>query len=801
MPQSNPRASAAARAGAPVEPKHAVLWAALVHVVGTLVLCYPALAGRFLVNPDSDQYIAGYAFREFAAHSLRTGHGFPLWNPYLFGGMPYVAAMSGDIFYPTFLLRMALPTDVAMTWSFIIHIILAGFFTYLFLRACRFAFLPALAGGLVYMMGGPISSYVSPGHDGKLYVSALLPLVLFLLVRGIRDGKAWTWGVTAFVVGLATLSPHPQLLQYLLLISGAFALWLAFTAERDGGRLDRPVAIRRLGLALGAVVLGLIMGAIQFLPVFEYVPWSPRAGGLRGWDLAVSYSFPPEELVNTYIPQFTGILDHYWGRNGIHFHSEYLGAVVLVLAVLGLAAAWRGARRSFGRFWIVTGAVALIWSLGGYTPFYHLVYAIVPGTKFFRAPSTMFFTVGLVIALLAAFGLERVLDAQVTRRYAAGWLIASAVVLLLGVTGALSSMAEAIASTEVAELVHANAPDLLLGAVRTAIFTALAAGLLFACAAGKVQARHTALILIALAGVDLWSVERLYWRFSPPASQVFAADATTQYVLQQPVPGRVWARPLSAQFARHDPFLLGDALMVHGVRLVLGYHGNELGRYDQLVDKDEGYRAVASPQVWKLLDIRYLLTNVDSLPVAGFTRVAGPAVDAAGTTLYLYALPGDAQPAWVAPAIVKAADDAVLATVLDQRFDVRRVALFDTSAAVTGQHLTALPDTIPVTASVTRYDPGHIEIALSQPAPHGSALVVSENYYPGWHATVDGTPATVGRADYTLIGVALPDGARRIVLDYASATYERGKWITLATIPVMLLAFGAGIVTDRKRHG
>jgi len=118
-------------------PRFAFGWASLVYALCTLSLAYPALAGKFLVNPHSDQYIAGYAFREFAASTLRaTGH-FPLWNPYLFGGMPYIAAMHGDIFYPTFLLRMILPTDVAMTWGFIIHIFLAGLFTFGFLSSAR----------------------------------------------------------------------------------------------------------------------------------------------------------------------------------------------------------------------------------------------------------------------------------------------------------------------------------------------------------------------------------------------------------------------------------------------------------------------------------------------------------------------------------------------------------------------------------------------------------------------------------------------------------------------------------------
>src|SRR5438874_6918498 len=149
-------------------PPFAGAWAALTYALCTLALGFPALAGGFLVNPHSDQFHAGYPFREFAAASLKSGHGFPLWNPYLFGGMPYVAAMHGDIFYPTFLLRMALPTDVAMTWGFVIHVFLSGLFTFGFLRAIGYGFFGSLVGGVAYMMSGQIASYVSPGHDGKL---------------------------------------------------------------------------------------------------------------------------------------------------------------------------------------------------------------------------------------------------------------------------------------------------------------------------------------------------------------------------------------------------------------------------------------------------------------------------------------------------------------------------------------------------------------------------------------------------------------------------------------------------------
>src|SRR5205814_9004436 len=142
-----------------------------------------------------------------------------------------------------------------------------------------YGFFGSLVGGIAYMMSGQIASSVSPGHDGKLFVSALFPLALVLLRRGSRAGKNWSCGALALIVGLCVISPHPQLLQYMLLASGAYARFHAFSTI-DGVKLPRPLAIRRIGVALVAVIVGLAIGAVQYLPVREYVKRSPRAGGL-----------------------------------------------------------------------------------------------------------------------------------------------------------------------------------------------------------------------------------------------------------------------------------------------------------------------------------------------------------------------------------------------------------------------------------------------------------------------------------------------------------------------------------------
>ena len=786
--------------GAP-EPRLAALWATLTYALCTLALAWPALTGGFLVNPRSDQYIGGFPVRDFAGQALKAGQGIPQWNPYLFGGLPYVAAMHGDIFYPTALLRLLLPTDVGLTWGFVLHLFLAGCFTYGFLRAWGVSFLPSLGGGVAYMLSGQVASLVSPGHDGKLFVSALLPLTCWLLIRGVRDGRWWSWGALALTVGLAVLSPHPQLLQYLLLTAGAFALYIALTDHPGRAPLTRRDGVTRIALALGAVLVGFAIGAVQYLPVVEYVPFSPRAGG-RGYEYVTTYSMPIEELINTYLPQFSGLLEKYWGRNRIHLHSEYLGVVVLMLAT----AAFGGeSRKSFRRFWLGTGIIALLWALGGYTPFYHLIYALVPGSKFFRAPSTIFYVVSFAVSVFSALGLERALAGALTRRWLLGWITGAFIVAILATGGFFTSLGQIVgqsfAGGQLDDLIASNKRDVVLGAWRSFVFVALAAGMLLAHQRRALDVRMLGAALIGLIAIDLWTIDRHYWMFSAGASVLYAPDAATEY-LRTAEPGRVLVLPNGREgIADRDPNYSGDGLMVHRVRLVMGYHGNELGRYQRIASRDEpgDYGNIVNPAFWRLQNVRYLYTNA-VVEQPGFQRLLGPVKNSAGSTVYLYRVPGDNPPAWVVPALVKAGDDATLGTVLDPRFDPLRVGLVDSAWATTLPPITALPPAIGIAVAATRYDAGHIELTLASPAPAGAALVVSENFFPGWRATVDGKPADVVRTDYNLLGVSLRAGARKVSVDFADPAYGPGRAVSLAATVLALLATLAGGLAERRRH-
>jgi hypothetical protein len=773
-------------------PRAAWLWAITVTGLGALAYGYPALAGQYLASPVSDQYFAGYQFREFARWHVATYGSIPQWNPYLFGGMPFVDAMHGDTFYPTAALRLLIGTAAGMTWGFVIHVFLAGIFSYAFLRSMGLSFAAALLGGVAYQMGGNIAGLASPGHDGKLFVAAMLPLALWCVVRGVRDGRHWAWGLLALTVGLAVLSPHPQLLQYMLLVTGAFTLALALGWV--GETLPpRRQGLARLGLALGAVALGMLIGAIQFWPVRHYEPWSPRAGG-TGWETAITYSLPPEEIINFAVPEFTGILNDYWGRNVIHLHSDYIGVVVLILAGLALGK-WRS--RGLDRllwFFAVTFIVSLLWALGGNTPFYTLVYYLVPGTKYFRAPSTMLFVVTFAAAVLAALGAERVVGLEHRKRYLIAVAVVAVLIGLLGASGGLTDFATGLANPQLVDQVTANDSALRGGALRSMAFGLLACLAIFLATTRRVSRDVGAIALVALVGIDLWTVVRRYWSFLPSAEAAYAPDEAVKFLQRQPGPFRVIAGDFARSGVYNDPNLSKDGLMLHRIAVAGGYHGNHIGKYDLIGSPNQW----ANPNFWRLATVRYFYSTAPDLGLEGATKVMGPVKSAAGSDVYLHALPGSSSYAWVAPVIVKSDEQSVAATVLDPRFDVRSVALFDTSSTAQGQQIQAVPAPLTISARVTDYRPGTATIELDAPAPAGSALVVSENFYPGWTAKVDGKAADVSRANAAFIGVALPTGARKIELAFVNGPYETGKVVTWFAVGLAILAGVVGAVLDRR---
>lgn len=760
--------------------------ATLACTAAALVLCWPMLTGQFLLG--SDQYVAGYGFRLFGAEHFKAHGAIPQWNPYLFGGLPFIAAMHGDVFYPTAWLRWILPVDTAMNLGFAVHLVLAGLFMYAFLRALGVAWAAALAGGLAYELSGIVASLVNPGHDGKLFVSAMTPLVFLAVLRLVRDQQLGAAGILALAVGLS-LHGHPQMSYYLLVAGALWGLYLVFLVP---GKPTGRAALTTLGLGLLGVGLGFGMYAIQALPFIEYIPYSPRGDGgpSGGWEYATAFSMPIDELMSLVLPEFNGVLEAYWGDNFFKLHTEYVGVLPFLLAILGA-----GDRRHRSII-LALGGIAVLFllvSFGGHTPFYRLWYEVMPMMKKVRAPGMAFFLPAFVLAVLAGFGVDRVLRGEIAARRVLALTGGIAVVAVLGAMGVLQAIAEGLAAQQMFQQAQANASNLVWGSARLLAATMLSGGVLWFLVTRGPQSRAALLLLPVLIVADLALVARSFFPFQPPASITYRDDAITTRLRETPLPYRT----LDLGVYR------GSWLMAHDVPTLLGYHGNEIRFFDELLGGKNEWRNLGTPAFWELYAVRYLVAG-QPIEAPEWRLVMGPVETTSGTPGYLYEAVAPTPWAQVIPGAAKAPEDQIIPTVIDPRFPVDRVVLYPDTASVTPIDLKGVvPEASAVTVSVAEWQPGAMRLTLAGEVAAGNTLLVSENWYPDWTASVDGIPVQPVRGQYALLTVPLPAGARTVELRFASSAYATGRWISLAALALALglAVVGALQVRPGTSHG
>ena len=786
-----------------IAKRYPTIVAALIYALLIAVIFWPFWQGNLLMSSVSDQ-VAGYSFRAFAATHFKTVGGFPLWNPYIFGGMPFLQnTTNGDTFYPTAFLRLLMPVGTAMALGFLVHIVLAGAFTFKFLRALGLRIESSFIGGLAYMLTGMVISQVSPGHDGKLFVSALTPLALNFLFKAVTRSDWRQYVYFGAVVGFSFLTPHYQMTYYMLMAAGFFWLFLNFFDEPGTGR---AVWYKSFGWFVAALLLGFAIDAVQMAPFAHYIGSTGRAAAgssSTGYAYATSYAMPIEETLNILWPSFSGYLQTYWGQNHIKLHSEYIGGVVLILATLGFRLR---ERKRLAWFFAFLAIYATLFSFGGHTPFYYIPYAILPGIKLTRAPGQIFFLASLAAAVFAGFGVEYLYRARERREVVGkGPFIAWGVILvggaLLALGGGFASMIESMAPPEYAELLPEISRQLSFDALRVLALGGVAIGVLIAFSRAKIPGNAAFVALTILLGLDLWSVEKRYINWLPPEQVTFAPDQVARTLRQDTTVFRVLINGIqSYQYG-------WNYLATQRIREVLGYQGTELHRYDELMGGKGQWKNIGNPAVLRLVTAKYLVIGQALPPNPMLTQIGAQALSTNdGGQAYLYRFNANDPYSYVVPTAVKIADEQALAVISDPRsgFDPRKAILVpaDSRVGLDPKDVRALApaDSTPVT--VERSADDVIRLSLGKPATANSYLFVSENYYPDWRATVDGKAADVLRAQFSLMAVPLTAGARSVELRVAPASYGTFRWVTFAALALVLATAVSGpLMRSRKSNG
>ncbi|HJS47021.1 MAG TPA: hypothetical protein VJ773_03435, partial [Gemmatimonadales bacterium] len=161
----------------------------------------------------------------------------------------------------------------------------------------------------------------------------------------------------------------------------------------------------------------------------------------------------------------------------------------------------------------------------------------------------------------------------------------------------------------------------------------------------------------------------------------------------------------------------------------------------------------------------------------------------------------DSAPPWarVVPAAVKVPEAQLVPTVVDPRFPKDRVVLLADTVRV---QVPPLGDGLPAAsarrARVSHWEPGRMSLVIEGEDPRPSWLVVAENWYPDWHATVDGVAAATYRGQGSLLTVALPPGAREVTLAFASSSYRVGRLVSMAALVLALLAAAVPALRARR---
>lgn len=764
-------------------------WAAA--LLGLLVVLFfheLVLEGKTFVSPDT---VAPAGFVRMGEQSLYREHVYPLWNPFVFLGMPsFASGAYNPLIYPpdwpVALLQKALPLP-DMTWM-LLYYFLAGLFTFLLAREWGATAEGALLGAAAFVFAPNLVAVGSHGHGSQLVDSAYLPLMLWLAARWMRAGGLADLGWLAIAGGFQMLRGHAQIAFYTWLAVGLY-LVVDVVASLVRPSPSSAAAPAKLGRAIGVgAAMALAFGIAGFynLPLQDYARWSIRGsgeGGGVGMPYATQWSMAPRELLTVVVPWAVGFGDQtYWGAMPFtNYPNAFMGMVVVVLTLPALLGG--GAPRIFAA---LLALVSLAISFGSHFPLYGFLYQHLPFFNKFRVPVMIIILFQLALALGAAWGwsgvaAERAAGAR-SRAIGRLLLVASLVLVLVLAFGVAGQDAWRDGYVRAA-MTHREGYPREAGMFAYARYVAdlgracvlglAALGLVGLARARRLSVSLASLGLLAVMLIELWPVSGSVMKPVIGETQAASAengrDDVVEFLEKAGPVGSFRILPFE-EFSsnRYAGFAIAS---------VGGAHAAKTRLIQDLIEADG-----PNNPVWlRLLNVRFIVAHRDSIP--GLTVVHR----GSGTVFEM--------PEWLPRATVVgeyrvlSPARAILDSVGRGTRDAARVTFLERDPGLT------LGPVEGAKATITRYRLNDVAVEVETPGP--ALLRLADLWYPDWEASVDGRPAEILKADCLLRAVAVPAGTHRVEFHFRSPAMRRGLLLSCASLLVALAALAAGLLGRR----
>ncbi|MCP4602816.1 MAG: YfhO family protein [Proteobacteria bacterium] len=756
------------------------------------------LTGDYFIGSGTDIISLEYPTHVFATSWMASGV-LPLWNPFIFGGVPFQAGVHGYL-YPGWWTGLVLPTDLDIKAGILVHITIAALGGAWFARNRVESRIASFVAGATFALSAFTMMHLYAGHRVIIATASYLPWVAGAYDRAISgERRHLFFGIG--MTGLMMLAGHYQVIFIGMGGLLAFALLDRLIGEPIEHRSRASSTIESAICWIPLLVGGATIAAVQLLPMFSTVELSQRTGGSTGF--AASFSSSPANLLSFLLPNLYGNrVDVPFVGNWSYWESlGYIGLVPLILIAFGTAALpWRRFTPA-----LIVLVVALVLTLGSHTPIFDLYLTAIPGADLFRSPGRFTLLTTLFGSLMAAQSLDIWLKGKVPKKRRV-WSGLAAWLLLIGsLVGAIILWTQDLEgfkdwfshigkSSRLEPLSEAQWNDLIgIGRADIAKAIAISAATGFALTIGLRWPSRTRVLGIIISLILIGDLYHFGHRFlgTGPMEKFHFPERIVEIARDENGPGVRMIPPAKTRW-----FNFG----------AMGQIGNPGGydifidsRYARYINRSQRRKLDRFFSVERLrrgsplirhLGPSYLLTkaplkNGRNRTISGYDWFE-PYKRIGNTYVYK---DDSAPPRAVLVHEFEIIEDEIetFRKMEQSDFDIRNKVLVEANLP------SQFPEPYPLVsdanekAAIVLYEPNRVEIEVK--AASQAVLVLSDIPHPGWSASVDGEDVPMVHANRVMRALPIPVGKHTVVMTYMPAMFVIGAVVSVASILMILAAF------------